>query len=219
MSEGIIGKKIGMTRLFGKDGEVIHVTVLQAGPCPVVQVKRPATDGYSAVQLGYDPLPERLVNKPTAGHFKRAGVGATRVLREFRLDDASGYEVGKTVGVDLFSEGELVRVVGTSKGKGTQGPQKRWHSKGGCESHGSMYSGKRPGSMGSSSFPSRVFKGKGLAGHMGDARVTTLNLKVVRVDPERNLLIVRGSVPGPNEGYVTISRGGRGKKAVPAAGK
>lgn len=205
MTIGLIGKKLGMTRVFNAAGKVIPVTALQVGPCPVLQIKRKETDGYTAVQIGYDPLPARKVNKVTAGHFKKSGVAPTRRIREFRLPDVGEFELGKALDVSVFVVGEKVDVCGVSKGRGHAGAVKRHHTKGGPESHGSMY-GRLPGSMGASSFPSRVWKGKTLSGHMGAERSTTINLEVVKVDVENNVILVRGAVPGHNRGYVTIRK-------------
>lgn len=202
---GLIGKKIGMTRIFNQAGQVIPVTAIQVGPCPVLQIKRKETDGYTAIQLGFDPKPERKVNKPEAGHFKKSGVAPTRVVREFRVDDVEGIELGKPLDASVFTVGERVDVTGVSKGRGFAGPVKRHHTKGGPESHGQMY-GRRPGSMGASSFPSRVWKGKTLGGHMGAERATALNLEVVKVDVENNIILVRGAAPGHATGYLTIRK-------------
>jgi large subunit ribosomal protein L3 len=206
MVTGLIGKKVGMTQLFAADGTVSPATVLKAGPCVVVQTKTVETDGYEAVQLGYvEPKPTKE-NKPTAGHFKKAGVPATRVRREVRLK-AGGEPAkpGDQVTVALFAEGERVDVIGTSKGKGFQGVVKRHHFKGGRASHGSMFH-KAPGSIGASSYPSRVVKGMRMGGHMGSDRVTVRNLKVLKIDAENNLLMVEGSVPGAPNSYVTIRK-------------
>jgi large subunit ribosomal protein L3 len=212
MVTGLIGKKVGMTQLFAADGTVSPATVLKAGPCVVVQTKTVETDGYEAVQLGYvEPKPTKE-NKPTAGHFKKAGVPATRVRREVRLK-AGGEPAkpGDQVTVALFAEGERVDVIGTSKGKGFQGVVKRHHFKGGRASHGSMFH-KAPGSIGASSYPSRVVKGMRMGGHMGADRVTVRNLKVLKVDAENNLLLVEGSVPGGPNAVVVIRKAIAAKK-------
>ena len=203
MKKGIIGKKIGMTQLFAKDGKLIPVTVIQATPCSVVQKKVIDRDGYSAFQIGFEEIEERKVTKPLAGHFKKAGVAATRYLREFRLEGTDGLEIGQSISVDIFAPGERVDIVGVSKGKGFAGGVKRHHFKGGGASHGSMHH-RAPGSIGASSFPSRVFKGQRLPGHMGQDRVTTLGLEIVAVKKEQNLLLVKGAVPGAKNGLVII---------------
>jgi large subunit ribosomal protein L3 len=207
MVNGIIGKKIGMTQVFASDGTVTPVTVLRAGPCVVVQKKTVNTDGYNAVQLGFvEEKPPRKVNKPTEGHFKRAGLPPTRILREVRVDvSEESTNVGDKILVDLFNENDLVDVIGTSKGRGFAGFVKRHGFGGGRATHGSMFH-RAPGSIGASAYPSRVIKGTRMAGHMGDVKKTTQNLRVVAVDSERNLLLVRGPVPGPNGGYVLIKK-------------
>ncbi|HEY6332711.1 MAG TPA: 50S ribosomal protein L3 [Blastocatellia bacterium] len=207
MVNGIIGKKIGMTQVFAGDGSITPVTVLKAGPCVVVQKKTVNTDGYNAVQLGLvEDRPPRRVNKPTEGHFKRAGIPPTRILREVRvLDGEESTNVGDKVLVDVFREDDLVDIVGTTKGRGFAGFVKRHGFGGGRATHGSMFH-RAPGSIGASAYPSRVIKGTRMAGHMGNARQTTQNLRVVAVDAEKNLLLVRGAVPGPNGGYVLIKK-------------
>jgi large subunit ribosomal protein L3 len=213
---GILGKKIGMTRIFDEAGNVVPVTVIQAGPCPVLQVKRHAgDDGYSAIQLGFGTRREKLTTKPLVGHFKKAGAAPQQFVREIRLDDVEGYEVGKTVDIEIFEVGEKVDVTGVSKGRGFAGPMKRHHSSRGPESHGSMYH-RRPGSMGASADPSHVFKGKKLAGHMGAVRSTTQNMKVVGIDKENHLLLLNGSVPGHANGFVMIRKS---KKAARKAAR
>ncbi|MCC7242599.1 MAG: 50S ribosomal protein L3 [Acidobacteria bacterium] len=206
MVNGIIGKKVGMTQLFLEDGSLEPATVLQAGPCVVVQAKTGQTDGYEAVQIGLVEGRRYAANKPTIGHFKKANVPPTRVRREVGL--AKGGETpapGAQVLVSIFSQGERVDVVGTSKGHGFQGVVKRHHFSGGEKSHGSMFH-RAPGSIGASSYPSRVMPGMRAHGHMGVDRVTVRNLKVLRVDPENNLLLVKGAVPGANGGYVIIRK-------------
>jgi large subunit ribosomal protein L3 len=207
MVNGIIGKKLGMTQLFADDGTVTPVTVIKAGPCIVVQKKTVNTDGYNAVQLGLvEERPPRRVNKPTEGHFKRAGVPPTRVLREVRIKDGDeATEVGDKVLVDIFNENDLVDVIGKSKGRGFAGFIKRHGFGGGRASHGSMFH-RAPGSIGASAYPSRVIKGTRMAGHMGDERKSLKNLRVVAVDTENNLLMIRGAVPGPNGAYVLIKK-------------
>ena len=212
MVTGLIGKKVGMTQLFQPDGSVQPATVLKAGPCVVAQVKSVEADGYVAVQLGLVEAKPSKENKPTQGHFKKAGVPPTRVRREVKL--AAGAEVpkaGDQVGVSIFADGERVDVIGTSRGKGFQGVVKRHHFAGGRASHGSMFH-RAPGSIGASSFPSRVVKGMRMAGHMGSDRVTVRNLKVLRVDAENNLLLVEGAVPGGPNSVVVIRKAVAAKK-------
>lgn len=206
MVTGLIGKKVGMTQLFTADGTVQPATVLRAGPCVVVQAKTVQADGYEAVQLGLVEGKPTKENKPSQGHFKRAGVPATRVRREVRLK-AGGDPVkaGDQVGVSIFADGERVDVVGTSRGKGFQGVVKRHHFAGGAMTHGSMFH-RAPGSIGASSYPSRVVKGMRMGGHMGSARVTVRNLKVLRVDTDNNLLLVEGAVPGGPNSIVVIRK-------------
>ena len=203
MKKAIIGKKIGMTQIFTPEGKLVPVTVIEAGPCPVVQKKTSENDGYEAVQLGFGAKKEKKVTKPEKGHFAKAGVAATRVLREFRLDDISALNLGDLVSVDIFEDGEKVDITGTSKGHGYAGTVKRFGTHRGPMAHGSKYH-RGVGSLGACSTPSKVMKGKKLPGHMGVERVTVLNLDVVRVDKERNLLLVKGAVPGPRGGYVTV---------------
>ena len=206
MSIGLIGKKVGMTQLFDENGKVVPVTVIEAGPCPVVQRKTAANDGYEAIQIGFWPqLKAKRVTRPMRGHFEKVKVAPQKRLREFRLESAAppSYTVGQVLTVALFEVGEKVRVTGTSKGKGFQGGVKRWGYLGGPETHGSMFH-RAPGSIGASSFPSRVFKGHHMPGRMGGALTTVKALKVVKVIPEQNLLLVRGAVPGPAGGLLTI---------------
>lgn len=206
MVTGLIGKKVGMTQLFGPDGVVHPATVLKAGPCVVSQVKTADKDGYEAVQLGLVEAGKHKENKPTEGHFKKAGVPPTRVRREVRVK-AGGEtpKAGDQVNVSIFADGERVDVIGTSRGKGFQGVVKRHHFKGGRASHGSMFH-KAPGSIGASSYPSRVVRGMRMGGHMGDARVTIRNLKVLKVDADNNLLLVEGPVPGGPNSVVVIRK-------------
>ncbi len=204
MVEGLIGKKIGMTQTFDQDGNVLPVTVIKAGPCTVVQKKTREKDGYSAIQLGLvEEKPLKKPNKPISGHFKKSGLAPVRVLREFRSSGQTEIKEGDQVFVDIFQVGEKVHVTGTSKGKGFQGVVKRWGFRGGRASHGSMFH-RAPGSIGASSFPSRVTKGKKMGGHMGQDRVTVRNLTVVGTDKENNLLLIKGAIPGPQGGYVLI---------------
>jgi large subunit ribosomal protein L3 len=206
MVNGIIGKKVGMTQLFLEDGTVAPATVLQAGPCVVVQPKTAQQDGYEAVQLGLVESKAPKVNKATAGHFKKANVPPTRVRREVALQKgAEAPKAGDQVLCSIFNQGERVDVIGTSKGKGFQGTVKRHHFRGGDATHGSMFH-RAPGSIGASSYPSRVFLGMRMHGHMGSDRVTVRNLKVLKVDAENHLIVVRGNVPGANGGYVLIRK-------------
>jgi len=212
MVTGIIGKKVGMTQLFAADGTVSPATVLKAGPCVVAQVKSADKDGYQAVQLGFVDARPSKENKPTAGHFKKAGVPPTRVRREVTVQ--AGAEVpkaGDQVNVSMFADGERVDVIGTSRGKGFQGVVRRHHFAGGRASHGSMFH-RAPGSIGASSFPSRVVKGMRMGGHMGSDRVTVRNLKVLRVDAENNLLLLEGAVPGGPNSVVVIRKAIAAKK-------
>ena len=202
MQKAIIGKKIGMTQIFDAEGKVIPVTVIEAGPCNVIQRKTVETDGYEAVQLGFGEVKEKHVNKALKGHFAKSGVAVKKVLKEFRLDEIT-LNVGDEVKADVFSEGECVDVTGISKGKGYAGTVKRWGTHRGPMTHGSGYH-RGPGSMGACSSPSRVFKGKKLAGHLGCEKVTVQNLDVVKVDMDRNLILVKGAIPGPKGGIVTI---------------
>ena len=209
MEKGIIGRKVGMTQIFADNGNVVPVTVVQAGPCPVTQVKTVETDGYDAVQLGFDAQKPGRVNKPMTGHFAKADAAPQKVLREFRFADVSKYGKGegqtKVVTSDVFAAGDKVDVVGTSKGKGTAGVIKRWNFSRLKESHGTGPNARHAGSLGACSDPSRVFKGKKLAGHLGCERVTVQNLDVVKVDAENGLIAIRGAIPGPKGGYVVIT--------------
>jgi large subunit ribosomal protein L3 len=204
--EGLIGRKVGMTQIFADDGSHVPVTVIQAGPCTVVGIRTKDSHGYHALQLGFEPT--KKVTKPMAGHFKKANVAPARLVREIRLEKAEmleGYQVGQTVSADLFKAGELVDVVGVSKGRGFQGGVKRHGWLGGEATHGSMFH-RAPGSIGASSDPSRVWPGHRLPGRMGGDRRTVLNLRVARVLPEQNLVLVRGAVPGPNGALVVIRK-------------
>ncbi|KJS14336.1 MAG: 50S ribosomal protein L3 [Desulfotomaculum sp. BICA1-6] len=200
----ILGKKVGMTQIFTENGESVPVTVIEAGPCVVVQKKLSEQDGYHAVQLGYGEKRENLFNKPQKGHYAKAGVKPRRYLREVRVEDAAGYEVGQEINVDIFAPGERVDVVGISKGKGFTGGIKRHGFHRGPMTHGSKYH-RRPGSLGPKG-PARVFKGRKLPGHHGAARITVQNLEVIRVEAGQNLLAIRGAVPGPRGGLLTIKR-------------
>ena len=207
MKKAIVGKKIGMTQVFTDDGRLVPVTVVEAGPCKVVQKKTTESDGYEAVQVGFDTYAEnrakKLVNKPMAGHFKKADVAPTRYLREFRLDNVAELEVGSELTVAQFDEGEKIDVSGTTKGHGYTGAIQRWNQHTGPMAHGSKYH-RGVGSMGANSDPSRVFKNKHMPGHYGVERVTIQNLEIVKVDAERNLLLIKGAVPGPNGGLLEV---------------
>lgn len=204
---GILGKKIGMTSIFDETGQVIPCTVIEAGPCFVTQIKTKERDGYEAIQLGFDAKKERLVNKPAKGHFAKASVAPTRLLREFRGEDLPEMQPGQEIKVDkVFAKGDLVSVIGTSKGRGFQGVVKRHHFGGGFRTHGQSDRERAPGSIGSSSYPSRVFKGMRMAGRMGGDQITVHNLMVVGIIPDSNLLLVKGSVPGAINGYLEIRK-------------
>jgi large subunit ribosomal protein L3 len=205
MVNGIIGRKVGMTQLFAEDGSVVPATVIKAGPCVVVQRKTAKTDGYESVQIGLVDAKPAKVRKPLEGHYKKANVPPTRVRREVKLAKDADPKVGDQVLVTIFENGERVDIIGTSRGKGFQGVVKRHHFAGGAATHGSMFH-RAPGSIGASSFPSRVVKGMRAAGRMGGDRITVRNLRVAKVDPDNNLLIVRGAVPGAPSGYVVIRK-------------
>lgn len=204
MKKSIIGKKLGMTQIFDEAGNMIPVTVIEAGPCPVVQKKTAENDGYSAVQLGFLDMKESKVSKPKAGHFRKAGVTAKRHLKEFRVEDAEKYSVGDVVSVDTFAPGEKVDVTGITKGRGYTGAVKRWGHHIIRMSHGTGPVQRQVGSMGANSTPSRVFKNKKMAGQYGNERVTVQNLTVIKVDAEKNLIAVKGAVPGAKGGIVFI---------------
>lgn len=212
MAVGILGRKIGMTQVFRNDGRIIPVTVIEAGPCHVLQVKTKDKDGYDAVQLGFIEKKEKSTNKPELGKFKKINISPKRFIRELRIVPEQKFEVGQQVRVDIFIPGDAVDVTGTSIGKGFQGGVKRWHWKGGPKTHGSM-SHRRPGSIGSSTTPGRVLKGHHLPGRMGQDKVTIQNLEVVKVDPENNLLVVEGAVPGPKDGLLLIRKAKKLAKA------
>ncbi len=205
MEKAIIGKKVGMTQIFDEKGKVIPVTVVEAGPCVVVQRKTTESDGYEAVQIGFGAVSDKKLTKALKGHFAKADVAAKRVLREFRLEDLSAIAVGDIIKADTFAPGDKVDVCGTSKGKGYAGTIKRWHNHRLKETHGSGPVHRHAGSNGACSSPSRVFKGKRLPGHMGSQRVTVQNLDIVKVDAENNLIAIRGAVPGPKNGFVYIT--------------
>ena len=204
MKKGIIGKKIGMTQIFDENGKVIPVTVVEAGPCAVVQKKTVENDGYCDVQLGFSYAKVNRVNKPLKGHFAKGDVAPKKVLREFRLEDDSALNVGDIVKADIFADGEYVDVTGTSKGKGYQGTIKRWNGARLKETHGTGPVHRHAGSMGACSTPSRIFKGKKMPGHMGAETVTVQNLIIAKVDAENNLLAIKGAVPGPKGGTVLV---------------
>ena len=208
--KGILGKKLGMTQIFTEEGIVVPVTVVEAGPNVVTQVKTVEKDGYNAIQLGFEDAKEKSLNKPQQGQLAAANV-LKKHLKEFRVDAVEEFTVGQEIKADLFAAGEKIDVTGTSKGKGFQGPIKRHGQSRGPESHGSRYH-RRPGSMGACSFPGRVFKNKKLAGHMGSVKVTVQNLEVVRVDADKNLILVKGAIPGPKGSMVTIKEAVKSSK-------
>ena len=213
MVNGIIGRKIGMTQVFEDSGKAVPVTVIQAGPCPIVQLKTQEKDGYQAVQLGFGEQKESRTNSPKRGHFAKAGVDPAFVLREFRVQSLEDVSVGNIVDASVFSEGELVDVTGTSKGRGFTGVVKRWKFAGGKKTHGGEQDLRRPGSIGASATPSRVFKGKRMAGRYGAKRHTIQNLPIIQADPERNLLVVKGAVPGPPNGLLLIRKASKAPSA------
>lgn len=206
---GILGKKIGMTQIFTEEGVMVPVTVVEAGPMVVTQLKTAENDGYQAVQVGFGEAKEKSLNKPQKGHFAKAGVGLKKFVREFRTEDVANYSLAQEINVTMFEAGQKVDVTGTSKGKGFQGPIKRHNQSRGPMSHGSRYH-RGPGSMGAASDPSRVYKGKKLAGHMGAVTRTIQNLEVVRVDAEKNLILIKGSIPGPKKGLVVVKKAIKG---------
>lgn len=212
MAKGLLGRKLGMTQVFVGGEELIPVTVVEAGPCTVLQKKTRDTDGYDAIQIGFEEVKAHRVTRPALGHFKKAGSGALRLLREIRVDNAADYEVGQVLKVDMFQPGDRVDVIGVSKGKGYQGVMKRHGFGGGRASHGSMFH-RRPGAIGAHESPGKVFKGKKLPGQMGNRRVTVQNLQVVEVDTDRNLIMIRGAVPGAKHGALML------RNAVKLAGK
>jgi large subunit ribosomal protein L3 len=199
----LIGKKIGMTQIFEESGKVVPVSVIEAGPCPIVQVKTTAREGYTAIQIGFDEVKESRMSKPENGHFKKANVTPRRILREIRVDDASSFKVGDTLDVKLFEGSKIVHVTGTSKGRGFAGTIKRYHFQRGRKTHGNK-NYREPGSVGASAFPSRIFPGKRLPGRMGGVQRTTRNLTLVQIDAENNLLFIKGSIPGANNGIVFV---------------
>lgn len=206
--KGLLGKKLGMTQVWDANNKLVPVTVVEITPNVVTQLRTQEIDGYTAVQIAYGQIDPRKVTKPLTGHFDKAGVTPRRHLTELRTDDTSGYTIGQELTVDMFEPGKKVDVMGTSKGKGFAGVMKRHNFKGGPEGHGSMFN-RAPGSIGASSFPSRVFKGTRMTGHMGVDQVTVRNLEIVQVDIEDNVIMVKGAVPGPNGGYVILRRAKR----------
>ena len=204
MQKALIGKKVGMTQIFDEKGKFVPVTVVEAGPCVVSQLKTVETDGYTAVQVGFGDIKPKHVTKPLQGHFKKADVAPKRILKEFRFDDCSAFELGQIIKADVFETGDKVDVTGKSKGKGYAGVIKRWNFGRLKETHGSGPVARHGGSMGACSSPSRVWKGKKMAGHLGAEKVTVQNLTVVKIDAENNLIAIKGAVPGPNGGIVVI---------------
>ncbi|MDH8679782.1 50S ribosomal protein L3 [Fusibacter bizertensis] len=202
---GIIGKKIGMTQVFNEEGIVTAVTVVEVTPMVVAQIKTEKTDGYNAIQVASGDVKDKHVNKPMKGHFNKAGIPFKKLLKEFRVDNPSEFQVGQAITADIFTDGQKIDVTGTSKGKGTTGPIRRYNQSRGPETHGSKYH-RGGGSIGAASYPARVFKGMPMAGRMGNEQVTVLNLEVVKVDAERNLLLIKGAVPGPKKGRITIRK-------------
>jgi len=211
MQKAILAKKLGMTQIFDENGKVIPVTVIEAGPNPVVQKKTVENDGYNAVQVGFIDIKDKKANKPKKGHFAKAGVSPKRYLREFRLDDVSAVNVGDEIKADIFAAGEKIDVTGITKGKGFAGTVKRWGTHRGPMTHGSGYH-RGPGSMGMCSSPGRVFKGKRLPGHMGVERVTIQNLTVVRIDLDQNIILVKGGLPGPKGGLLILKNTVKGRR-------
>ena len=206
---GILGKKIGMTQIFTEDGIMVPVTVVEAGPMVVTQLKTIENDGYKAVQVGFGETKEKSLNKPQKGHFAKAGVGLKKFVREFRSEDVANYTLAQELNVTMFEVGSKVDVTGTSKGKGFQGPIKRHNQSKGPMTHGSRYH-RGPGSMGAASDPSRVFKGKKLAGHMGAVTKTIQNLEIIRIDADKNLILIKGAIPGPKKGLVVVKKAIKG---------
>ena len=204
MKKGIIGKKIGMTQIFDESGKVIPVTVVEAGPCMVIQKKTVENDGYDAIQVGFGDVKPQRLTKPAKGHFEKADVAPKKVLKEFRMDDCSAFNVGDVIKADTFACGDMIDACGTSKGKGYAGAIKRHGNRSLRASHGTGPVARQSGSMGAISDPSRIFKGKGMAGHMGAENVTVQNLVIVKIDAENNLIAIKGAIPGPKNGIVTI---------------
>jgi large subunit ribosomal protein L3 len=213
--KGILGRKLGMTQVWDSDNRVVPVTVIQAGPCRVVQLKTPERDGYSAVQIAFGAAKEQRLNKPELGHLKKGGAAPSKHLAEIRVDDLSPYSVGQVINADVFAAGELVDVTAVSKGKGFTGVMQRHNFKGQGASHGNHKKHRAPGSIGACATPARVFKGMRMAGQHGNVRTTTLNLEVVEGDAERGLLLVKGSVPGPNGGLIFVRNAAKGPAVAP----
>ncbi|WP_291635539.1 50S ribosomal protein L3 [Clostridium sp.] len=203
MKKAIMGKKLGMTQIFDENRRVVPVTVVEAGPCVVIQIKTIENDGYNAIKVGYGDIREKLVNKPMQGQFAKAGVSLKRFVKEFRMEDTSAYKVGQEFKADIFAAGDKIDVSGISKGKGFQGVIKRWNAACGPMSHGSKFH-RAPGSMGASSDPSKTFKNKHMPGHMGNVNKTVINLEIVKVMLEKNIILVKGGIPGPKKGTVVI---------------
>ena len=203
---GILGRKLGMTRIFASDGTAVAVTVIQAGPCPVIQVKTPEVDGYHAVQIAFGEGKEKHMTKPLAGHFNKAGKGYFRALREIRLEGPSSFAVGDALDTSVFTQGEFVKVTGTSIGKGTAGVMKRWNFGGMNATHGAEKVHRNAGGIGNNTEPGKVWKGKKMAGHLGDRTVTTASLQIIAIRPEDNVILVKGAVPGPKNGLVMVRK-------------
>jgi len=203
---GIMGRKLGMTRIFASDGSVVAVTVIQAGPCPVIQVKNSETDGYNAVQIAFGAGKEKHMTKPLAGHYGKAGKGFFRSLREVRLENPPELAVGDELNAELFQAGDIVKITGQSIGKGMAGVMKRWNFGGGCSSHGTEKTHRNAGAIGNNTEPGKVWKGKKMAGHMGDRKVTVKSIQIVAVRPEDNVILVKGPVPGPKNGLVMVRK-------------
>lgn len=201
--KSILGRKIGMTQIFQENGSVVPVSVVEAGPLSVIQKKTVEKDGYNAIQVGFDNKKAHRVNKPQKGHFEKANVEYKKFVREFRIDNIDDFEIGQVIKADIFAVGELIDVTGTSKGKGTQGVIKRHGFATGWESHGSKFN-RRPGGLSAATYPGRVFKGHRMMGRMGNEKVTVQNLEIVRVDADKNLILIKGAIPGPKKGLITI---------------
>ena len=206
MSMGILGRKVGMTQVFDEEGKAVPVTVIEAGPCPIVEIRTPEKNSYSAVQLGFGEVKQGNVTKPVKGYFEKQSAAPKRWLREFRVENTTDYQVGQEITVSLFQNGEVVDVIGVSKGKGTAGVMKRYGFGGTPASHGHSVTHRHPGSIGCSSYPGKVIKGRRMAGHMGSERVTTKNLSVFAIDEENNLILIKGSVPGARDSLVMIRK-------------
>lgn len=203
--KNIIGRKVGMTQIFGENGELIPVSVVSAGPLVVIQKKTIEKDGYNAIQVGFEDMKEKKANKPVKGHFAKAESGLKELLREFRVEDPEAYEIGQELKADIFEAGDKIDIIGTSKGKGTQGVVKRHGFSTGRKTHGSRFH-RAPGGMGAAAYPGKVWKGHRMAGRMGNERVTVQNLEVVKVDVDNNLILIKGAIPGPKKGFVTIKQ-------------